>query len=101
MLHYILESSGLSLTQIARCFNTAPRTVLSWSHNGVPNKHTNAVQHMFEVVSKLPADTAFERRSLLLDSSHGKSIFHTLCEQAPKDQQIQFPTPATQQLGLG
>lgn len=100
MLDYILESSGLTANQVARCFNTIPRTLHSWITNGVPERYETLVNNVYTVISELPATTPEERRRLLLDSSQGKSLYRDLCDQAPRNQRIQYPLPVTQLLGI-
>ena len=101
MLDYILESSGLTTKQVARCFNTVPRTLHSWQTFGVPARYESLVHTMYAVIADLPADTPEERRNLLLDSSQGKSLYRQLCDQSPQNQQIQYPLTACEQLGFG
>lgn len=100
MLDYLLETSGLTANQVARCFNTSPRTLYSWIANGIPARYEALVNNVYTMVSRLPVDTPEARRRLLLDSSQGKSLYYELCDQAPRNQRIQYPLPVTQLLGI-
>lgn len=69
MLQHILESSGLTAKQVARCFNIVPRTLQSWQTLGIPARYDSLVNNMYAVITGLPVDTPEARRRLLLDSS--------------------------------
>lgn len=101
MLDYILESSGLTAKQVARCFNIVPRTLQSWQTFGIPARYEALVHNMYAVITGLSVDTPEERRRLLLDSSQGKSLYRQLCDQSPQNQQVQYQLTAREQLGLG
>lgn len=88
----IRADSGLTWDQLARLFGVSRRAVHHWASGGrmnaVNEEHLNEIQ---EVIRGLPGKSPEDRRSLILASSEGTSIFEQLKSKRPASEVLQVP----------
>jgi DNA-binding transcriptional regulator YiaG len=74
--------SGLTADQVGRLLGVSRRSVQNWvAGNAMAVQHEEQVSRLLSVVQALPGSSPDERRSALLDSSSGESLFHKLLAQ--------------------
>ncbi|MBP2374086.1 helix-turn-helix domain-containing protein [Paeniglutamicibacter psychrophenolicus] len=82
--------SGLTADQVGRLLGVSRRSVQNWvAGNAMAAQHEEHVSRLLSVVQALPGSTAEERRSALLDSSNGESLFHKLLAQRAEASRVQ------------
>lgn len=85
-------ASGLTTDQIGRLLGVSRRSVHNWINgNAMAAQHEERVSRLLALVQVLPGATPTERRSALLDSSRGESLFHRLLAERQEDAQIRVP----------
>lgn len=85
------DISGLTASQVARLFGVSRRSVNHWlAGKPMAPQHEERLSLLLTAIQGLPGDTPDDRRSVLLNSANGMSLFHQLVQQAP--------TPATLQV---
>ena len=78
------DLSGLTASQVARLFGVSRRSVNHWlAGKPMAPQHEERLSFLLATVQGLSGDTPDERRSVLLGSSNGMSLFHQLVQQAP------------------
>lgn len=84
------ETSGLTIDQLGRLFGVSRRSVHNWL-NGKPMapRHEEQLGYILSTVRSLPGASRQERRSQLLASRDGGSLFQALHSTAPRDVTIQ------------
>lgn len=95
------EKSGLTAEQLGRLMGVSRRSIHNWAAGAsISATREERVRQLGLLVFGLPADTPEERRALLLDSSTGASLFRQFADADTLHQQIQFPIPVDERLGL-
>lgn len=98
----LLAESGLTANQLGRLTGVAGRTFQYWASGSTPSSgDAKRLAELHDLVAGLPAATPPQRRALLLDSANGQSLFHRFYAATPRAQQIQFPVPLLERLGIG
>lgn len=93
--------SGLTSKQIGRALGTGPRTAASWAAGSqVPPFRVARLLELHTLISGLEADSPEGRRRLLLSSGQGRSLFQAFVDGTPRGQQIHFPIPVLERLGI-
>jgi transcriptional regulator with XRE-family HTH domain len=83
--------SGLTAAQIGRLFGVSRRSINNWmAGNPMATHHEARLSALQTVFLAIPATTPETRRSALLDSSKGLSIFQQLANQAEGGPELQF-----------
>lgn len=84
------DLSGLTASQVARLFGVSRRSVNNWiAGKQMAPQHEERLSQLLTVMRGLDGSNPEERRSALLDSSTGTSIFHQLAGQAPRPTDLQ------------
>ena len=97
----IVTDSGLTINQIGRALGVSKRSVYNWSKGAsVSPLKESRIRDLNNLVFSLNADSPSERRRLLLDSSHGTSIYKKFLDSGKKNQQIQYSVPVREIFGL-
>lgn len=97
-LGFLANESGLTRSQIARLLNVFPRTVFNILYLGMDTSYLEKrIERVYDVVSAIEGD-ADHRRSVLLDSSKGDSLFRSLTKEATWNKQIQYVVPLKDRL---
>lgn len=95
------NDSGLTINQIGRALGVSKRSVYNWSKGApVSPLKESRIRDLNNLVFSLDADSPSERRRLLLDSSHGTSIYKKFLDSGKKNQQIQYSVPVRELFGL-
>lgn len=93
--------SGLTADQLGRLLGVSRRSIHNWATgSAIASSHEERVRELDSFISSLPAYTPEERRSLLLDSSNGPSLFKQFASKADHPQRIKFGVPVEERLGL-
>lgn len=93
--------SGLTADQLGRLLGVSRRSIHNWATgSAIASTHEEKVRELDSFISSLPAYTPDERRSLLLDSSNGPSLFKQFASKADHPQRIKFGVPVEERLGL-
>jgi transcriptional regulator with XRE-family HTH domain len=84
------DLSGLTANQLGSLFGVSRRSINNWMAGAPMAPHHSArLQKLREVILQLTASTPIERKTELLDSSKGMSLFHQLVSQIPSGAIIQ------------
>ena len=95
------NDSGLTIDQIGRALGVSKRSVYNWSKGATVSPLKEArIRDLNNLVFSLDADSPSERRRLLLNSSHGPSIYKKFLDSGKKNQQIQYSVPVREIFGL-
>ncbi len=102
----LLRASGLTAEQLARTFGVSVRTFRSWTlGEHVPEPQSDMLRELETLLDSLPVSSADERRSMLLESSHGPSLLREFegrwASRVPRPQRIHYGVPVGERLGLG
>lgn len=82
--------TGLTTDQVGRLFGVSRRSVHNWINgNAMAPQHEELAAKILSIVYGLPGASPADRRAALLDSSHGKSIFHQLVASRGEDEPLQ------------
>lgn len=93
--------SGLTADQLGRLLGVSRRSIYNWAAgSAIASSHEEKLRELDSLIFSIPAKTPDERRSLLLDSSNGPSLFQQLASKADGPQRIKFGVPVEQRLGL-
>lgn len=94
-------SSGLTADQLGRLLGVSRRTIHNWAAGAaITPAREERVRTLNELVFSLPGNDPDERRTLLLDSSAGPSLFRQFAEAGTPKERIMYPVPVEEQLGL-
>lgn len=84
-------ASGLTTHQVARLVGVSRRSIHNWINgNAIAAQHEERLSRLLAVVQALPGRTPAERRSALLDSSGGESLFHRLLAERGEQARTYF-----------
>lgn len=73
------DVSGLTATQLGRLFGVSRRSINNWmAGSPMSPHHKTRLSVLRTVFLAIPASSPEERRSALLDSSNGQTLFHQL-----------------------
>lgn len=98
----LISDSGLTANQIGRLLGGLGRAVHHWAAGSTPSPRIAArLLELHRLVFSLEADTPEGRRALMLDSSRNPSLFLQFQNETGRPQQIQFPVPVLERLGVG
>jgi len=94
--------AGLTIEQVGRLFGVSRRSVHNWINgNAMAPQHEEQARKILDVVRSLPGSSPDERRSALLDSSHGSSLFHELIALRGEPERLQTAgVSARERIGL-
>ncbi len=85
-------STGLTTDQVGRLIGVSRRSVQNWIGGGaMSSEHEERASKILAIVQALPASTTAERRTALLDSSRGTSLFHRLVAVRSESARLQVP----------
>ena len=89
-------ASGLTTEQVARLLGVTRRTVHNWINgNAMAAQHEERLSRLLALVQALPGATPAERRTALLDSSGGESLFHRLLGERGESARTHFAAVST------
>lgn len=93
---------GLTTDQVGRLFGVSRRSVYNWINgNAMAPQHEERAAKILSIVRTLPGSTPVERRSALLDSSRGTSLFHQLIATRVEAEPLQVAgATAKERIGL-
>lgn len=93
---------GLTTNQVGRLFGVSRRSVHNWINgSAMAPRHEERAARILSIVRTLPGSTPVERRSALLDSSHGTSLFRQLVETRVEAEPLQVEgATARERVGL-
>lgn len=93
---------GLTTDQVGRLFGVSRRSVHNWINgNAMAPQHEERAATILAVVQALRGSTPEERRSALLDSSRGTSLFHQLIAARGEAARLQIAgVSARERIGL-
>lgn len=98
---WLLTESGLTASQVGRAVGVSARTVHHWRTGAEPSPAASErLKALQRLVEGLDVTTPAGRRAELLDSSAGASLFAVFRADVPHAQQIHFPVPVIERLGL-
>lgn len=98
----LLSGSGLTANQIGRLMGGLGRAVHHWASGSTPSpRMAGRLLDLHRLVFSLDADTPEGRRAIMLDSSRHPSLFLQFQNETGRPQQIQFPVPVLERLGVG
>lgn len=81
---------GLTTDQVGRLFGVSRRSVHNWINgSAMAPQHEERAATVLSIVQALPGSTPHERRSALLDSTHGTSLFHQLVATREEAERLQ------------
>ena len=93
--------SGLTADQLGRLLGVSRRSIHNWAAgSAIASAHEEKLRELDSLIFSIPANTPEERRSLLLDSSNGPSLFKQFASKADGPQRIKFGVPVEERLGL-
>jgi transcriptional regulator with XRE-family HTH domain len=95
------SESGLTADQLGRLLGVSRRSIHNWAAgSAIASVHEEKLRELESLIFSIPASTPDERRSLLLDSSNGRSLFKQFASKADGSQRIKFGVPVEERLGL-
>lgn len=84
--------TGLTTDQVGRLFGVSRRSVHNWINgSAMAPQHEERAAKILSIARVLPGTTPAERRTALLDSSRGTSLFHQLVGFRAQDARLQVP----------
>jgi hypothetical protein len=93
--------SGLTADQLGRLLGVSRRSIHNWgAGSSVAAGYEKRIRELSALVFELDAKSADERRALLLDSSHGRSLFKQFVEERSRPQRVQYPVTVKERFGL-
>lgn len=93
--------SGLTADQLGRLMGVSRRSIHNWAAgSSIASVHEERLRELDSLISSLPGESPEERRSALLDSSQGPSLFKQFASKADAPQRIKFGVPVEERLGL-
>ena len=94
--------AGLTTDQVGRLFGVSRRSVHNWINgSAMAPQHEERAAAVLAIVQALPGATPEERRSALLDSSRGASLFHQLIATRSEAERLQVAgVSARERIGL-
>jgi transcriptional regulator with XRE-family HTH domain len=95
------SESGLTADQLGRLLGVSRRSIHNWAAgSAIAAVHEEKLRELESFIFSIPANTPDERRSLLLESSNGPSLFKQFASKADSPQRIKFGVPVEERLGL-
>ena len=95
------SESGLTADQLGRLLGVSRRSIHNWaSGSAIASGHEEKLRELYSLVFSIPAITPDERKSVLLDSSSGPSLFKQFASRSGGPQRIKFGVPVEERLGL-
>lgn len=93
------EESGLTADQLGRALGVTRRSIHNWvSGSPIADKHVPRIVDLYEITFGLPAETADERRALLLESTAGASLYRQFADGVSSSARMQYPVPTSERL---
>lgn len=93
--------SGLTADQLGRLLGVSRRSVHNWAAGAtIAPAREERVRALSDLVFSLPAKTPEERRTRLLDSSAGPSLFRQFIEDDSRNERIKYSVPVEERFGL-
>lgn len=94
------DLSGLTWDQIARLFGVSRRAMHLWASGGRMNSyHAEELSSILTAVSAVPADTAAQRREMILaPGADGRTLYEALLERHTKRLGVNAPALPPEQL---
>lgn len=95
------SDSGLTADQLGRLLGVSRRSIHNWAAgSAIASVHEERLRELDSLITSLPAESPEARRSALLDSSQGPSLFKQFASKAEAPQRIKFGVPVEERLGL-